>query len=138
VLVSPMRAPATELLVGVTHDPDWGLMLAIGLGGVLAEVLDDVALAPLPADDATVRRTLPRLRGAALLAGVRGRAPADLDAVAAVVARLGRLAEALADQHGDRFESLEVNPLRVDGTTVEALDALVTWTPAKHVIDGED
>jgi succinyl-CoA synthetase beta subunit len=50
--------------------------------------------------------------------------PADVDAVAGVVARLGDLALA----SGDDMEALEVNPLRVDGATVEALDATVTWT----------
>lgn len=123
VLVSPMRKPATELLVGVTRDPDWGLVLAVGIGGVLVEVLDDVVLAPLPVDPVRVRRMLARLRGAALLTGVRGRAPADLDRVAEVVAAVGRLAADL----GDRLESLEVNPLRVDGSDVEALDVLVAW-----------
>lgn len=132
VLVAPMRPPATELLVGVTRDPDWGLLLAVGLGGVLVEVLDDVVLAPLPADEPTVRSMLARLRGAALLAGVRGRPAADLDAVAAAVAGIGRLAEALEAQHGDVFDALEVNPLRVDGATVEALDALVTWSTGGH------
>ena len=70
------------------------------------------------------RALLERLRGIELLTGARGSQPADLDALAAVVARVGDLAVAL----GDDLESLEVNPLRVDGTAVEALDAVVTWT----------
>ena len=56
-----------------------------------------------------------------MLAGARGAAPADLDALAAVIARVGDLALAL----GDDLESLEVNPLRVDGAAIEALDAVV-------------
>lgn len=127
VLVSPMREPATELLVGVTRDPDWGLLLAVGFGGVLVEVLDDVVLAPLPADEATVLRMLDRLRGSALLDGVRGRPAADRAAIASAVAGIACVAEALSAQHGEVFDALEVNPLRVDGATVEALDALVTW-----------
>ena len=59
-----------------------------------------------------------------MLTGVRGAAPADLDALAAVIARIGDLALAL----GDDLESLEVNPLLVDGARIEALDAVVTWT----------
>lgn len=127
VLVSPMRAPATEMLVGVTRDDDWGLMLAVGLGGVLVEVLDDVALAPLPVDEDVVLRMLAQLRGGALLDGVRGRPAADRQALAGAIAGVGRLAMALERQHGEAFDALEVNPLRVDGATVEALDALVTW-----------
>jgi acetate---CoA ligase (ADP-forming) len=123
VLISPMRRGGTELLVGVVKDPHWGPMLAVALGGVLVEVLKDSALAPLPVTQKQARALLVKLRGRAVLDGVRGAAPADLDALAAVIARTGDLALAL----GDDLESLEINPLRVDGSTVEALDAVVTW-----------
>lgn len=124
VLVSPMRPPATELLVGVTRSPEWGLVLAVALGGVLVEVLDDAALSPLPVDAARVRELLAGLRGAAVLEGVRGRPAADMGALCDAVVAVARLAEGL----GDDLESLEVNPLRVHGAEVEALDGLVVWT----------
>jgi acyl-CoA synthetase (NDP forming) len=124
VLVSPMRRGGAELLIGVVRDPQWGPVLAVALGGVFVEVLKDSALAPLPVSPAQARRLLDRLRGRAVLDGVRGAAPADLGALAAVIARAGDLARAL----GDDLESLEINPLRVDGPTIEALDAVVTWT----------
>ena len=124
VLVSPMRRGGTELLVGVVRDPDWGPMLAVALGGVFVEVLQDSALAPLPVTTGQVRRMLGSLRGAAVLQGARGAEPADLDALASVIARLGDLALAL----DDGLESLEVNPLLVQGGVIEALDAVVTWT----------
>jgi acyl-CoA synthetase (NDP forming) len=123
VLVSPMRSEALELLVGVTRDPDWGLMLAVAIGGVLVEVLDDVVLAPLPVSATQATGMLRGLRAAALLDGVRGRPAADVDRLCDVVSAIGRLAEEL----GDNLESLEVNPLRVDGSQIEALDALVVW-----------
>ncbi|UFS97695.1 acetate--CoA ligase family protein [Nocardia huaxiensis] len=123
VLVSPMRSGGVELLVGVVRDPQWGLMLAVALGGVFVEVLRDSALTPLPVTPAKARRLLEELRGLPLLQGARGTDPADLDALAAVISRVGALAEAL----GENLESLEINPLRVAGTVVEALDALVTW-----------
>jgi acyl-CoA synthetase (NDP forming) len=123
VLVSPMRPPGTELLVGVTRDPQWGLVLAVGLGGILVEILDDVVLSPLPVDPAHVRRMFARLRGARLLDGTRDRPWADVAGLAEVVTRIARLAESL----GDPLESLEVNPLRVAGDEIEALDALVVW-----------
>jgi acyl-CoA synthetase (NDP forming) len=124
VLVSPMRRGGAELLVGVVRDPHWGPMLAVALGGVFVEVLKDSALAPLPVSPGQARRLLDGLRGRAVLDGVRGAAPADLDALAAVIARTGDLALDL----GEDLESLEINPLRVDGTTIEALDAVITWT----------
>jgi succinyl-CoA synthetase beta subunit len=128
VLVSPMRRGGAELLVGVVRDPHWGPMLAVALGGVFVEVLKDSALAPLPVSPGRARTMLDSLRGRAVLDGVRGAAPADLDALAAVIARAGDLALAL----GDDLESLEINPLRVDGATIEALDAMVTWARKDH------
>ena len=124
VLVSPMRTGGTELLVGVVRDAQWGPILAVAFGGVFVEVLRDSVLMLLPVTPGRVRARLERLRGIALLTGARGSQPADLDALAAVVARVGDLAMAL----GDDLESLEVNPLRVDGAAIEALDAVVTWT----------
>ncbi|MCW2864792.1 MAG: carboxylate--amine ligase [Actinoallomurus sp.] len=122
-LVQPQRAGGIELLVGVVRDAEWGLVLAVGLGGVWVEVLKDSALRILPVDAAEVRRALGELRGAKLLEGARGTEPADLDALATVIARVGELAEGL----GDDLESLEINPLLVDGARIEALDALITW-----------
>jgi acetate---CoA ligase (ADP-forming) len=124
VLISPMRRGGTELLVGVARDPHWGLVLAVALGGIFVEVIDDSAVAPLPVTTEQARTLLAKLRGHAVLHGTRGAAPADLGALSTVIARIGDLALAL----GDDLESLEVNPLWVDGATVEALDAVVTWT----------
>ena len=87
-------------------------------------VLQDSAIAPLPVTPAQAADLLGKLRGRAVLTGVRGAAPADLDALAVVIARIGDLALAL----GGDLESLEVNPLLVDGARIEALDAVVTWT----------
>jgi len=129
VLVSPMRSGGTELLAGVVRDPQWGPVLAVALGGIFVEVLEDSALAPLPVTPGRARALLEKLRGRAVLHGSRGTTPADLDALAAVIARIGDLALAL----GGELESVEVNPLRVDGATVEALDAVVTWTSEKDI-----
>jgi len=123
VLVSPMRRGGAELLVGVVRDPQWGPVLAVAIGGLFVEVLRDSALAPLPVTPGQAGRLLDRLRGRAVLDGVRGAAPADRHALTAVIARIGDLALAL----GDSLESLEVNPLLVDGARIEALDAVVTW-----------
>jgi acyl-CoA synthetase (NDP forming) len=123
VLVAPMRTGGIELFVGCTRDAQWGPVIAVGLGGVWVEVLQDVALRPLPIDPVEVRRMLGELRGARLLRGARGTLAANLDAVADVVARIGDAAVAL----GLELEALEVNPLWVRGSDVEALDALAVW-----------
>ncbi|MGH9095268.1 MAG: acetate--CoA ligase family protein [Acidimicrobiales bacterium] len=66
---------------------------------------------------------LSELRGAALLRGARGSRPADMDRLVSIVGRIARLAEGL----GDALDTLEVNPLRVDGDEIEVLDALAVW-----------
>ncbi|MFC8233443.1 acetate--CoA ligase family protein [Streptomyces sp. NPDC057284] len=122
-LVQPQRSSGVELLVGVVRDPAWGLTMAVGLGGVWVEVLRDSVLRLLPVGADDIRRALGELRGARLLEGARGTEPADLDKVAEVIARIAGLAAGL----GPGLESMEVNPLLVQGSRVEALDALITW-----------
>ena len=122
-LVQPQRAGGIELLVGVVTDPAWGQVLAVGLGGIWVEILADTALSVLPVDRARVLQALRSLRGARLFDGPRGTAKADLDAVADAITAVADLAGRL----GDRLEALEINPLLVRGSQVEALDALITW-----------
>jgi acyl-CoA synthetase (NDP forming) len=123
VLVSPMRSSGVELLVGVTHDASWGQVLAVGMGGIWVEVLKDTSLRVLPVTREDVRMMLSELQGAMLLQGARGSKPADMDALVEVIYRVAELAQCLK---GD-LESLEINPLRVDGSQIEALDAIITW-----------
>jgi acyl-CoA synthetase (NDP forming) len=122
-LVQPQRISGTELLVGVVTDPAWGQVLAVGLGGVWVEILADTALIVLPAGRDQVLQALKSLRGARLLDGPRGTEKADLDAVADTITAVAELAQRL----GRRLEALEINPLLVRGSQVEALDALITW-----------
>ncbi len=123
VLVSPMRSGGIELLVGVTRDATWGQVLAVGMGGILVEVLKDTSLRVLPVTRDDVRSMLAELQGAKLLHGARGSKPADMNALVEVIYRTAELAQSLKAE----LESLEINPLRVDGSQIEALDAVVTW-----------
>jgi acetate---CoA ligase (ADP-forming) len=123
VLVSPMRSGGVELLLGVTHDASWGQVLAVGIGGIWVEILKDTSLRVLPVTREDVRMMLAELQGAKLLQGARGSKPADMDALVEVIYRVAELAQRLK---GD-LESLEINPLRVDGSQIEALDAVITW-----------
>ncbi|MEU6849661.1 acetate--CoA ligase family protein, partial [Actinacidiphila alni] len=124
VLVSPMREPGQELLVGVTVDATFGPVLAVGLGGVWVEVMKDTSLRVLPVDAREARRMLAELKGAPLLHGARGGRAADLDALSEAVVAISRAALSV----GPGLDTLEVNPLRVNGDRVEALDVLVTTT----------
>jgi succinyl-CoA synthetase beta subunit len=122
-LVQPMRSGGIELLVGIVTDPAWGQVLAVGLGGIWVEILRDTALTVLPAGREQILQSLRALRGARLFDGARGSEKTDLDAVADAIASIAGLAQRL----GDRLDTLEVNPLLVRGSQVEALDALITW-----------
>ena len=123
VTVSPFRSGGMELLVGVSRDPQWGLGIAVGLGGVWVEALDDSAVRLLPVSRNEIVAALSGLRGARLFNGFRGAPAADLDQVADVVVAIGEAALAL----GPDLMTLEVNPLLVQGTQIEALDALAIW-----------
>lgn len=123
VAVSPMRPAGNELLVGVVRDPQWGLVLAVGFGGVMVEILKDSALRLLPVGPTEIRRMLESLKGIDLLTGFRGAEATDLDELAQVIFKISQVAVGL----GDELEELEINPLRVAGNQVEALDALVRW-----------
>ncbi|HKA09456.1 MAG TPA: acetate--CoA ligase family protein [Candidatus Dormibacteraeota bacterium] len=121
VLVSPMRRGGAELLVSVRRDLAWGPVLAVGLGGVWVEALNDTSLRLLPVGADQVEEALHELRGAALLRGGRNRPPVSVGRVAEVVVAIAAVAMSL----GEELEALEVNPLWADGDDVEVLDALV-------------
>jgi len=118
-LVTEMWRADTELILGVQHDPDFGPLVMVGAGGVLVELMKDVQLAPAPVSHAAARAMLDRLKSRALLTGFRGRPPADLDAIADVIVRLGALAAA----SGGRLRELDINPLFVSGDRLVAADA---------------
>lgn len=117
LLVERMEPPGVEILISLRTDAVVPV-LVIGLGGIWAELLEDVVLIPLPAGRDRIKGELLKLRGAALLTGGRGAEPMDLDALAG-------LAEAAATcATGNGLELLELNPIvcRPDGAV--ALDAV--------------
>ncbi|MET7892870.1 acetate--CoA ligase family protein [Streptomyces mirabilis] len=123
VLVCQMVERGVEMVVGVTHDQLFGPTVTVGLGGVLVEVLRDAAVRVPPFGEDQARGMLGELRGRALLEGVRGGPPVDVDALIEVVMRVQRMALEL----GDDIAELDINPLMVlpRGQGAVALDALV-------------
>jgi acyl-CoA synthetase (NDP forming) len=123
VLIAPMRSRPLELLVGTHRDPQWGPAILVGLGGIWAEALKDTSMRMLPITESEAIEMLESLRAAPLFKGFRGAPATDLQAVARVVVRIAEAALAL----GPGLDSLEVNPLVIDGSRVEVLDALAVW-----------
>ncbi|MCZ7459638.1 acetate--CoA ligase family protein [Streptomyces sp. WMMC940] len=122
VLVCQMVERGVEMVVGVTRDELFGPTVTVGLGGVLVEVLRDVAVRVPPFGEDQARSMLAELRGRALLDGVRGGPPVDVDALVEVVLRVQRMALEL----GGDLSELDINPLMVlpRGQGAVALDAL--------------
>jgi acetyltransferase len=119
-VIESMAPPGVDLLAGARRDPVFGPVVLLGLGGVVAEALADVAvaLAPLSADRAA--GLADRLAGRALLDGFRGGPVADRAALGAVLARLGALLAA-----NPAVEEIEINPLRITAEGLLALDAVL-------------
>lgn len=133
-LVEEMVADAVcELIVGVVRDPAHGLVLTIGAGGVLAELLADTASLVLPATEAAIREKLATLKVARLIAGHRGRPAGDLDAAVAAIAAVA----AYAAGEAGRLVELDVNPLIVTPTGAVAADALIRLAAAEPAARGE-
>ena len=109
-----------ELIVGVRHDRRFGPVLLVGLGGIYAEVLGDVAVALAPVDEEEGEALLRSLAGAALMTGARGRPALDVAAAARAAAALSRLGAA----HPELAE-IEINPLLVLPEGALALDARI-------------
>jgi succinyl-CoA synthetase beta subunit len=120
VLVAPLARGNRELIAGVHRDQQFGPCVMVGLGGVLAEAVGDVAFRLAPVEPVDAEEMLADLSGQALFGRFRGETPVDRVALTKVVLGLSRLAETRTE-----VVSVDVNPLVVvDGKPV-AVDALV-------------
>ncbi len=128
MLVEKMSAPGLEMVVGAHRGPNWGPVLVVGLGGIWIEALKDVRVLAPDLPEARIAEEIGRLRGAVLLQGSRGHPPADVAALARVVALLGALMRARPE-----IAEVDINPLVAwpEGRGVLALDALVVVSRAK-------
>jgi acyl-CoA synthetase (NDP forming) len=122
VLVAPMvREGGVEMFLGAIRDEQFGPVVLLGFGGLLAETLGDVVSALPPFDAATARRLLNGLRLRPLLDGVRGRPAVDMDAFCAAAAGFSAMVWALADY----LSEVDINPILVQENGAVVLDALV-------------
>jgi len=121
VLIEQMvTGSVAELLVGVVRDPQYGLALLLGAGGILAEVWADNVTLLLPASRVDIESALARLRIWQLIVGYRGR-KADAEAIVRAVEGIA----AFADQYRNEIEELDINPLLALPDRAVAVDALI-------------
>jgi acetyltransferase len=120
LLIAPMVKSQRELIAGLTQDPQFGPCVMLGIGGVLAEAIADVAFRLVPLEAVDARGLMDDLKTQQLLGPFRGESGVDRDALASVLLGLGRLAAGRPD-----VVAADVNPLIVvDGRPI-AVDALV-------------
>lgn len=127
ILMQELLPPGEEFIIGGVHDPSFGPMVMVGLGGIYAELFKDTSfrLAPLTKEDAY--DMLDDLKSWKLLLGMRGKAQADIDALAELIVKVSDLLTACPD-----IVELDCNPaiIRSDGITIA--DAKVVLRPKSH------
>jgi acetyltransferase len=127
VLLERMAKPGIEMIVGTVADAVFGPLVMVGAGGVMTELFRDARYRLAPVDAAEARAMIAELRAAPLLGGFRGSAPADIDALADLVAQVSVFAAA----YRDSVQEVDLNPVivhrRGEGCTVA--DALLTVAP---------
>jgi hypothetical protein len=108
-------------VLGIMTDPVFGPFVMVGIGGVQAEAINDVAIGYPPLSETTALHMIRSLRGYRLLTGFRGSEPTDEIALAALVARLGLIAV----QHRGVIDEVDLNPVVFSGGEWRAADAVV-------------
>ncbi len=121
VLVQKMIGDSVEMVIGVHRDAAFGPVVMVGFGGILVEVLKDVAFAAAPVTHSEADAMLSRLRAARILDGVRGRPPVDRRRLCELLVDVSRLAAAA----GPRLSGLDLNPVMAGPNGATAVDWLV-------------
>ena len=120
VAVQKMAPAGTEVIVGMSKDPQFGPVLMFGLGGIFVEVLKDVAFRIVPLEPRDARQMVRDIKGFPVLEGVRGQPPADLAALEGLILKLSEFVEAHPE-----IEELDLNPVFAYADGVIAVDARI-------------
>jgi acyl-CoA synthetase (NDP forming) len=129
VLVAKQLKGGVECILGIHRDPVFGPVAMFGLGGIFVEVLKDVVFRRAPFGVDVAEQMIRSIKGAPLLLGARGRKPADIKALAEMLARLSAFAAAA----GPRLASIDLNPVFAmpEGEGAFAVDAVIEVDPAQ-------
>jgi len=131
VLVQPMVPKGVEVMVGARHDPQFGPLIVVGLGGIFVEMLRDTALGLAPVGPSEATDMLRSLKGAALLDGFRGAPAVDVPRLAEIICRFSELAADAAEA----IAEMEINPLICAGDRILAADALIVKAGASADVE---
>ncbi len=120
VAVQTMARPGTEVIVGMTRDPQFGPVLMFGLGGILVEVLKDVSFRIVPVSERDADQMIHEIKGFPVLEGVRGQHAANLPALKRLIAQVSGFVE----QHPE-IDELDLNPVFAYPDGALAVDARI-------------
>ncbi|MFQ5419052.1 MAG: acetate--CoA ligase family protein, partial [Anaerolineae bacterium] len=121
VLVQEMVSGGVEMILGMTHDPQFGPIVLVGMGGVFVEIYQDVLTVLPPLSRFTVEQLPRQLRGKALLEGVRGGTAVDHLALTETILRFSTFVTDL----GDLLAEVDINPLKLHPSGAIIVDALI-------------
>ena len=120
VAVQKMAPTGTEVIVGMSKDPQFGPVMMFGLGGIFVEVLKDVAFRIVPLEPKDASQMIREIKGFPVLEGVRGQPPADLAALEMLILKLSGFVEAHPE-----IEELDLNPVFAYSDGARAVDARI-------------
>jgi len=121
ILLEKMVPKGVELIVGIQNDPQFGPVIMVGLGGIMTEVMKDVAFRMLPITTSDAKSMLNELKGSALLKGFRGSEPIDTNMVAKMLVQIGKLGV----ENADYINSIDFNPVVVYPKSHFVVDAKI-------------
>jgi 3-hydroxypropionyl-CoA synthetase (ADP-forming) len=121
ILLEKMVPKGVELIVGIQNDPQFGPIIMVGLGGIMTEVMKDVAFRMLPITTSDAKSMINELKGAKLLKGFRGSAPIDINMVAKMLVDIGKLGV----ENADYVNSIDFNPVIVYPKSHFVVDAKI-------------
>jgi acyl-CoA synthetase (NDP forming) len=121
-LIEEMAPAGQEIVIGGLRDPQFGPLVMVGLGGIFVEVLADVSFRICPITRLDAEEMLGELKGAAILAGARGRSAVSREAIIDVLLKVGG-EKGLLMLHADDIMEADINPLIVSETAAVAVDA---------------
>ncbi len=121
VLVAEMVPGIRELVMGMHREPQFGPCIMLGLGGVMAEILNDAVIRVAPFDKLEALDMAWELKCRKMLDAFRGEKAANMDQICRALAALGDIGI-----HHPEIEEIDINPVKIDGTgNIKAVDALV-------------
>lgn len=120
VAVQHMAPQGTEVIVGMTTDPQFGPVLMFGLGGIMVEVLKDVSFRLVPLEEKDARQMIDEIKGRPVLSGVRGQPPADIEALKQTILKVSEFVQAHPE-----VKELDLNPVFAYPDGALAVDARI-------------